>query len=195
MTIRCLDINDLRSIYDTRIKKDFSGTARRPFGQIKAMHNKNRYLCLALEEENRILAYATFIHDDTIDSVLLDYYAVDKGQRGNGIGSRFIPLIKEYWKDKSGIVMECEAPDAAKSEDDRITRTRRIDFYIRSGAESTDVRWRMFGMAYSILWLPVKQKASQVDVAGDFEKLYSLAMPAAIRKLFTRIRLGDGERQ
>ena len=95
----------MRSIYDTRIKKDFSRTARRPFSQIKGMHMKNRYLCLALEEDGKILAYATFIHDETIDSVLLDYYAVDKGQRGAGIGSQFIPEIRDYWKEKSGIIM------------------------------------------------------------------------------------------
>jgi len=185
--LRCLEINEMKSVYRTLIKKDFPRNERRPFFSIRKLHGEGRYLCLVLEEENQIVAYAAFIFDKAINSVLLDYFAVDKNQRGSGIGSRFISSVREYWIGKSGIILECENPGSAKDEDEKAIRKRRIDFYLRGGAETTAVHWRMFGVSYDILWMQTDPVSGIVDIANDLTRLYSLSFPSIIRKLFTRV--------
>ena len=154
---------------------------------MRKMHRRGRYICLVLEEESRFVAYAAFIYDEEINSVLLDYFAVDEKSRGSGIGGRFISSIQEYWKEKSGIIIECETPDTAKKDNEKIIRKRRIDFYVRNGAESTAVRWRLFGVHYAVLWLPTQQDHTRVDVAGDLKRLYSLSVPSTLRSLSIRM--------
>jgi len=184
--IRRLEIDELKSIYYSQIKKDFPRNERRPFHLLRKLHNNGRYLCLVYEEENQIIAYATFIHDEAKDSVLLDYFAVSEKRRGGGIGSKFITLVCEQWSDKAGIIIECETPDLAKNEGDRDLRKRRIDFYLRAGAESTHAKWRMFGVAYDILWMPTNPKRCQPDVICDIAELYALSLPISLRPLFIR---------
>jgi len=153
---------------------------------LKKLYDTGRYLCLVYEDESQIVAYATFIHDETMSSVLLDYFAVDEKCRGSGVGSKLISLVCEYWKDKAGIIIECETPDTAKNEEDRSLRKRRIDFYLRAGAVITQARWRMLGVKYNILWLPTSQTNAQPDVVHDIAKLYTISLPKLLRLLFIR---------
>jgi len=185
--LKSLEIDEIRNLYHTRIIKDFPRFERRPFRMMKTMHKNGKYKCLVLEEENRVLAYAAFIYDEEISSVLLDYLAVDEKCRGTGVGSRFMTSIQEYWNEKSGIIIECETPDTAKTENEMALRKRRIDFYIRNGAENTAVRWRLFGVHYTVLWLRAQQDYTQIDVAGDLKRLYSFSVPSALRPLSIRM--------
>jgi len=185
--IRRLELNEIKSIYRALIKKDFPRNERRPFFSMSKLHSNGKYICLVLEEDNQIIAYATFITDDVISSVLLDYFAVDEKLRGSGIGSRFIALIREYWYEKYGIIIECETPDSTKTDNEKVIRKRRIDFYRRAGAEDTSVKWRFIGVHYRILWLPTSQSVYPTDVAGDLPSLYSLSLPSALRPFFIRM--------
>ena len=184
--IRRLEINELKSIYHTHMKKDFPGNERRPFFLLKKLHKNGRYVCLVYEEESQIIAYATFIHDESITSVLLDYFAVDERHRSRGVGSKFIPLLCEYWSKKAGIIAECETPVSANNENDKKLRQRRIDFYLRAGAENTTARWRMFGVDYNVLILPISPDYTELDVTYDLARLYSLSLPISLRPLFVR---------
>jgi len=185
--IKRLEINELRNLYQTQIKNDFPRFERRPFHLIRNLHSNGKYLCLVLEEEKQVIAYATFIVDDSISNVLLDYFAVAEKRRGSGIGSRFISLVRDYWSDKSGIIIECESPDTARTEGEKAVRKRRIDFYLRGGAENTTVRWRILGMRYNILWLPTSPNNTQINIAKDLAGLYSLSIPSLLRPLSIRM--------
>jgi len=152
------------------------------------MYDQGRYVGVVLEDKKQIIAYATFICDRARSNVFLDYYAVDKNQRGSGIGSRFLKLLREYWKDKSGIILECEMPESAKTENEKMTRKRRIDFYLRGGAEITPVHWRLFGVDYNILWLQTGPASVKDNISDDLTTMYSFIFPRLLRLLFTQIK-------
>ena len=191
--IKRLDLNEIKDVYRTLMTKDFSRYERRPFHLIKSLYRKGNYACIVLEDEQQVIAYAAFIVDDTKNSVLLDYFAVDKNQRGSGVGSLFLSQLTEYWTEKSGIIIECEAPDSAQTDSEKTICNRRIDFYIRGGAENTSVRWRMFGGEYKVLWLPINTNLARPDVACDLAGLYSLSLLPPLRPLFIRKKLKQAE--
>lgn len=87
--LRRADLNELIQIYNDRIKADFPAEERRPLYLIKRLFRKDRYVCLILEEGAQVAAYATFICDDKVECVFLDYYAVDQNQRGRGQAAVF----------------------------------------------------------------------------------------------------------
>lgn len=96
-------------------------------------------------------------------------------------------MLKAYWAEKGGIILECEAPDTAADEQEKETRLRRIRFYERGGAIVTKIRWDAFGVLYNILYLETQKPLAQVDVQRDLLALYGLSMPPFILRLFARI--------
>lgn len=178
MVVR-LDYNELKALYKQHIKKDFPFWERRPLFSMKWLYKKGQYTCFALKEQGKIVAYAIFIHGGTASSVLLDYFAVVSEMRGGGVGSRFFKTLAECW-DKSGVVIECERPEAAKTEEEKSTRSRRVDFYLRNGAEMTGSRWRLFGVQYTILWMPIQRQACSADVQAEIRALYKLLYPGLL---------------
>lgn len=188
--IRHTGLDELQMIYEERIKTDFPPMERRPLSTIRKLYRQGRYVCLVLCEGEKLLAYATFLCDTAVDSVFLDYYAVDPAGRGKGIGSRFLSLLCEHWANKSGMILECESPRTAKHQEERALRERRIEFYRRGGAVLTPLLWRAFGVEYRILCIPTIGDHRPVNVAGDLQALYALSLPAVTRKLFTRLSHG-----
>lgn len=186
--IRQLCFEEFAVLYKERICKDFPRFERRPLSAVGKLYHHGRYVCLVSEVAGKAEAYATFICDQASCSVLLDYYAVVPSMRGTGIGSRFLGLLPDYWPDKKGIILECEKPDSAKIQKEKSIRERRIGFYQRGGAQITPLCWRAFGVDYNILWLPIQCAQEHADIAGDLVRLYRLSLPAALAKLFIKIR-------
>ena len=186
--IRTLNINEIENLYKERIRKDFPLMERRPLFIMKRLYAQNRYQCLVLEEENQILAYASFLCDQSIHNVLLDYFAVEKNLRGSGVGSKFFSLLSQYWTKKDSIILECENPTTTKNQTEKVIRERRISFYTRGGAIKTTLDWKIFGVNYNILWLPIHSEMEEDTIDKDLIKLYTLSLPSFIRKLFLKKR-------
>ncbi|MDL2258885.1 GNAT family N-acetyltransferase [Eubacteriales bacterium OttesenSCG-928-K08] len=189
--LRQLSLKEIEKLYKERISEDFPRMERRPLFTIRKMYREGRYVCLALEEDKTIAAYATFICDNEISSVLLDFYAVDKSKRGSGIGSRFLPMLAEFWALKQGIILECERPSKAKNEKEKNTRERRISFYERNGAQMTPLSWQAFGVDYNVLWLPVKATFDKSTPGKDLLDLYLLSVPRFLKNICFKIDLPD----
>lgn len=194
MTLRRLSFEELAVLYAERIVEDFPPGERRPLSSMEKLHRRGRYVCLGLEQGERLAAYAAFICDPSLRCVLLDYFAVDCQQRGNGIGSAFLGMITEYWADEDGIIIECEAPEAANSAEEKDIRERRIAFYLRGGAAASGLSGRLFGVDYRMLWLPIQAEYSAAQVREGMLSLYAFAAPALVRCLFIRLKV-DGERE
>ena len=184
--IKQLEASDLVAIYRSRIKKDFAQRERRPLFLLKRLYKAGNYSCLVYKENDYIIGYAAFIYDTEIGSVLLDYFAVDEKLRGSGYGSRFLSYLREYWNDKSGIIIESEDPDAATSADEAEQCKRRISFYERLGAEQVAEHWRMIGVDYRILRLPTGVGTQDNVAFDDLCSLYALSVPRPLRATFIR---------
>lgn len=186
--IRDIAYDEFEGVYSERVLADFPSMERRPLSSIRRLYEKGQYRCLVLMEEERVAAYATFIHDASIDSVLLDYFAVDESQRGSGIGSRFLAMLPPQWPGKRGILLECELPDAAQDDAQRTVRERRIRFYERGGACIVPVSLRSFGVDYSLLWLPTSPDNAATDPEGALRALYGLSLPGFMLGLFVKTK-------
>ena len=82
---------------------------------------------LAIEENGQFLAMAIMLIYGSI--ALLDYFAVCPTQRGGGIGSRALELIKERYEGKAVLI---EIEDTDEICEDRPMRIRRKGFYLRN---------------------------------------------------------------
>lgn len=184
--IKEIGIEEFSPLYKEHITRDFARNERRPLFAIERMMREGRYTCYVLEEDGSMLAYACLITAEDAGSTLLDYFAVMPGQRGGGIGGRFLDALREHCT-ADGIIIESEMPSHAADEADREIRTRRIAFYTRQGAEMSDYGWFAFGVDYNLLWLPVRKSLAQSDIAGDVQKLYGGSNLDFILRLQTRI--------
>ena len=87
--IRPLSLDEVRDVYHLRMVHDFPRNELKSLGMIEKALKRGNYRCLGMRDGNAILAYAFFV---TLESnYLLDYFAVDQSQRGNGLGSFFSP--------------------------------------------------------------------------------------------------------
>lgn len=180
--IRAADYRETVEIYKKYMRKDFPINERRPLYMVKRLHKSGAYTCLVLEEGGQLLAYAFLLGQPSGGAVLLDYFAVAESQRGTGIGSRFLGEISSFLA-ADGIIIECETPADACKDADRLVRERRIAFYIKNGAEMTDIKWRLFGVKYNILWLPIQCAAEKVELREALVEIYkSTLTPAQCRR-------------
>ena len=74
-----------------------------------------------------------------------------------------------------GLYIESERISAAADEKQRLTRERRIAFYLSCGCEMTALRSVLFGVDYSVLYKPVgerEQKASLTVLDTLYQKMF-----------------------
>lgn len=188
--IREIDYKAFKPIYKTHLVADFPSSERRPLSAIRRMFNSGNYRVLIWEEDGKMLAYASFVCDESMDGVLLDNYAVNSDQRGSGIGSRFLAAMCEYWH-TNGMLIECESPESAKEEKERITREKRIAFYLRNGARKTDCVWEAFGVDFKLLYLPVEGEITDAMVGRRVAALYRIALPGLVFRKYTKLTLPE----
>ena len=152
--IRKLSLQEMQEIYDRQMQEDFPPVEIKPFSTIRLLHERGEYVGLGmLTKEGSILAYGFFVVcRPPGQAVLLDYFAVDKDRRGEGIGTHMLREIKEIYADIP-VLLESEDPDYACDEADRIKREKRIAFYHRNNALDTGVRVRVFDVEYAVLQL------------------------------------------
>lgn len=184
--IKQVSIEDFSPLYKEHITRDFARNERRPLFAIERMMREGRYACYVLDEGEGMLAYACLITAEGAGGTLLDYFAVMPGQRGGGIGGRFLEALRAHCT-ADGIVIESEMPSHASDAADAETRTRRIAFYTRHGAELSGYGWHAFGVDYNLLWLPVRKALAQTDIAGDIQRLYSGSNYDFIVRMQTRV--------
>ena len=121
---------------------------------------------------------------------LLDYYAVLPELRGQGIGSEFLKnLAGTGLKDRCDILMiEIENPKYAVDEDDRSTKTKRLNFYLNCGIVNTGVEVIVFGVEYLLLEYPVNGVHTPQEVAEAYDGLYKYLLPALLYRKNIKFR-------
>lgn len=124
----------------------FPAGERKPFSVIVKMARQGRGDVLYWVEKGEFIAFATAIHGDGL--VLLDYFAVDKGRRGRGFGTRALKQLQSLYADR-GLFVEIErvcqeAPNARQ-------RERRKEFYIQCGMAPLGVQAEVFGVEMELL--------------------------------------------
>ncbi|MCD8299642.1 MAG: GNAT family N-acetyltransferase [Clostridiales bacterium] len=150
--IKQLQENEIKAIYNERMRHDFPPMELRPYASMKKLGRDGLYSGYGYYEDGRMLAYAC-LYTGT-EFYLLDLFAVLTEYRDNGIGSRFIRELNEQLPAKYGTFIETESASPGTKEDENLIRRKRIDFYLRNGAQRTGLRSFLFGVNYDILFLP-----------------------------------------
>lgn len=166
--LKKLDHHQLRNIYHRYMKVDFPPDELRALEEFEERIRRGIYECLGLFEEDELRAYGFFTIHPERSVVLLDFLAVCPEHRGNGYGSRFLQLARAWYKEKQGILIECESERTAADAADLAVRRNRIHFYEKNGCVVTCGKTLLDGVEFNILYLKTGQEdADAVDSSPD----------------------------
>lgn len=179
MNIETIGYEELQDLYAVRLREDFPPTELRPLSNMKRLLDQGAYRCFVCREEDLTAAYALFAVSG--GAALLDYYAVEKALRGQGIGGEFLARLREKGED-FGVpyfLIEAESLESAEDQEEMTERQRRLRFYHRCGCVSTGVYSHLFGVEYAILALPMENfpAPSPEQARTALESVYSAIVP------------------
>ena len=134
----------------------FPRAERKPFGIIRRMFREGKADVWCVLSDGRFMGLATTVNGD--DLILIDYFAITKKCRGQGLGKAAMECLLELYRDK-GIFLEIESPDRPGL--DQALRKKRKEFYLSCGFEELGVRAKVFGVYMELLGIRCR-----MDFAG-----------------------------
>lgn len=178
-TVKSLTQEEIGHIYQTYMRKDFPSDELKPLSHITRSMDAGYGFSLGIYGGEGLIGYAVFILCGETRCALLDYFAILRGKRGSGLGHQALSMFASYFEENlpevDGLYIESERISAAADEKQRLTRERRIAFYLSCGCEMTALRSVLFGVDYSILYKPVGergQKASLTALDTLYRKMF-----------------------
>jgi len=166
--IRRMKAEEFSEIYNC-IERDFATGEYAPYEVLYQQLQKGVQEGLILCDGERNVAYAICSGGHTNGYVLISLLAVYEEFRGNGIGSTFLKELSRIYSDKQGIIVEVERPEDSPTQEESLTRAKRIKFYEKAGF------YLIPNINYSIWDIPMH--------------LMVLSQPASIRT--TKERIGQ----
>ena len=165
----------IRQVYRDYLTKDFPPSERKTLEMIEEYVRKGVYECLGLFEEDKIIGYAFLVRMGKV--CLVDYLAVVPEKRDQGVGGKLLNLLGTYLRDEDAVIGEVEIPAEAENEEEQLTRTRRLNFYLRNGLIDTGVNAVCFGVPFEILRFDNGRELTMQDVCSLYEKIYRFLLP------------------
>lgn len=148
--IRKLEIEEVNKLYKKHIKIDFPTFERAPCYIIKKNMKKGIEEGFIYKEDYKELAYAFVSISE--EAVLISLFAVFNKNRGNGIGTKFLKELLEYYNTKKAIIVEVERTEDKKKKEERMICKKRVDFYERLGFKLyKDIKYKLFGCSYYLM--------------------------------------------
>ena len=127
-------------------QKAFPASEKKPFWMIVKMHRKGASDVWRFTRDGKFAGLIITINGK--NHILLDYLAVEEGQRGTGIGTEILQLMRAHYTGK-GVFLEIES--VYEDCDNRQQRLRRKQFYEKSGMTSMEVFVWLFGVKMELL--------------------------------------------
>lgn len=185
MTLKVLDKEEIKQIYETEMKNDFPAAELKPLSAIYKMLDAGHYEGKGLYEDNELLAYVFFSYAVPKDVALIDYLAVCSQYRAKGIGSKLISSIRKEMSEWKGIVLEVENPEFAVNEEEYKVQCRRIDFYHKNKIELSHVKATVFGVPFRIMYF-TDFLLKESNVREGLESIYRIMFPKKIYDRFVK---------
>lgn len=163
-TVKKLTEDEITGIYNAYMKQDFPASELKPLSHIIMSMESGYGFSMGIFAKEELVGYGVFILCEETRCALLDYFAILKDKRGEGLGHRAFSLFEEYFTrnlpEVEGLYIESERVSAAENEEQQKIRERRIAFYRSCGCEMTKLRAVLFGVDYSVLYLPFTKTGS-----------------------------------
>ena len=127
-------------------QKAFPASEKKPFRMILKMYRKGASDVWRFTREGKFAGLIITINGES--HILLDYLAVEASQRGTGIGTEILQMMRSRYTGK-GVFLEIESvyEDCAN----KAQRVRRKHFYEKSGMESMEVFVWLFGVKMELM--------------------------------------------
>lgn len=124
----------------------FPREERKPISMLLRMYKKGTTDIWCLEREGEFVGLGITINGP--DLILLDYFAIAKNRRQQGVGSAALPVLMEHYGDK-GFFLEIESTlEEALNKDQRL---RRKAFYLSCGLRELGATACLFGVNMELL--------------------------------------------
>ena len=211
MTLNELTPAQLTELYERDLKIDFPPTELKPLLIMLTLMEEQRYQALGLFEGDELLGYALFGLEPGVPLALLDYLGILRGKRSRGIGSAFLDLLADYYRDYRGIFGEAEAPDAGDPAEEELRR-RRLGFYLRNGFRYGGYDCALFGVhcwqGDDVVGFDSRQALSGgIQTTGNYpgrattpeelmaaqKRIHGRSLSSALSQRFLQIPLAPGE--
>ncbi|MBP3683658.1 MAG: GNAT family N-acetyltransferase [Oscillospiraceae bacterium] len=140
-------------------QKAFPSSEKKPFSIILKKYRQGVTDIWRFTREGKFAGLIITING--VENILLDYLAVEEGQRGTGIGSEILVLMRKHYGGK-GVFLEIES--VYEECDNQAQRLQRKHFYEKCGMKSMDVFVWLFG---------VKMELMGFDCCLSFEEYHS----------------------
>lgn len=124
----------------------FPASEKKPFSMIRSMYKKGKSDVWYCVENGTFAGLVVTINGP--DKILLDYLAVAKNCRGQGLGSKILKKMREQYAGK-GVFLEIEIVEEAAENFEE--RKRRKQFYLKNGMTPMNVFVELFGMDMELL--------------------------------------------
>ena len=124
----------------------FPREERKPFTMIRRMYRKGTTDVWCLKREDEFVGLGITINGP--DLILLDYFAIGKKMRQQGVGSAALPVIVDYYGDK-GFFLEIES--TLEDAPNKNQRLRRKAFYLSCGLRELHTTAKLFGVNMELL--------------------------------------------
>lgn len=124
----------------------FPRNEKKPFSMIRSMEKKGKTDVWYCEKDGKFAGLVVTINGP--DKILLDYLAVEKKHRGQGVGSELLRRMREQYSGK-GVFLEIErVTEEAENYEERKRRKR---FYVSNGMAEMHVIVELFGVEMELL--------------------------------------------
>lgn len=183
MEIKELSLDEVKNLYETKMRQDFPPAELRPYRSIHDLSRQGNYLCFGCLENGSVAAYAYFALAGR--AALLDYLAVDAGLRGRGVGGKFLQGLRNLPGRFAapGFLIEVESVENAETPEQVEERQRRIRFYLHCGCVETQVYSYLFGVEYRIYYLPLGEAPlSDDEIKSALESVYRIIVPPLVEE-------------
>ena len=124
----------------------FPASEKKPFSMIVSMHKKGKSDVWYCEKEGKFAGLVITINGPK--QILIDYLAVSKKRRGQGLGSGILQEIRQIYAGR-GVFLEIEVVD--ETAENYEERRRRKQFYLANGMTAMNVFVELFGVDMELL--------------------------------------------
>ncbi len=124
----------------------FPKNEKKPFSMIRSMQKKGKTDVWYCEKNGKFAGLVVTINGP--EQILLDYLAVGKKYRGQGVGSELLQQMRRQYAGK-GVFLEIET--VTESADNYEERKRRKKFYLSNGMTEMKVYVELFGVEMELL--------------------------------------------
>ena len=127
-------------------QKAFPRSEKKPFSVILKKYREGKTDIWRFTRNGRFAGIIITINGT--EHILVDYLAVEEHQRGSGIGSEILPLMRGHYAGK-GIFLEIES--VYEDCENQAERIRRKHFYEKCGMQSMEVFVWLFGVKMELM--------------------------------------------